>query len=62
MEIYENFLHKYDADDMLSVNENNLYYCNHKMFDENGNIIKTIKSDLDGKKTKIFKKRHLKKK
>ena len=41
MEIYKNFLVNYDADIMLSVNENNMYYCNYKMFDKDGNIVKT---------------------
>ncbi len=51
MEIYENMLTKYDADDMIAVNINNMYYCNKKMFDMDGNIIKT-KKELDGRKKK----------
>ena len=62
MEIYKKFLVKYNADIMLSVNENNMYYCNYKMFDKDGNIIKTKKSELDGKNFKTLKKSHLKKK
>jgi hypothetical protein len=61
MEIYENFLEKYNAEDMLLVDENNMYYCNYKMFDENGNIVKTRKGELDGKNKSKSKHKHSKK-
>jgi hypothetical protein len=68
MEIYKNILTKYGADDILSIsthNMHNMYYCNYKMFDEDGNIVKKSKKELDGrKKFKLSnkKKKSLKKK
>jgi hypothetical protein len=61
MEIYKNFLKKYDEEDMLLVDENNMYYCNYKMFDENGNIVRTRRSELDGKNKSKSKHKHSKK-
>ena len=55
IKIYEKYLPKYDPDILLSVKESNIYYCNYKMFDEDGNIIKS-KKELDGRSNKKTKK------